>query len=86
VAAGGAGAAVQSNTAGCCASGVFRERARSTSTLSGLLALGWVNGRNIQLEYRWAPGGQTDVLKRTAEMVAGAPDLGGKDGQSQRRT
>ena len=53
---------------------------------AGGRAIGWVNGRNIQLEYRWAPGGQTDVLKRTAEMVAGAPDLGGKDGHSQRRT
>src|SRR3954470_12496942 len=50
-------------------------QARVNALESGLLALGWVNGRNIQLEYRWAPGGQTDVRNRTAEMVAGAPDL-----------
>jgi putative ABC transport system substrate-binding protein len=42
---------------------------------SGLLALGWMKGRNIQLEYWWAPGGQTDLRNRAAELVAGAPDL-----------
>src|SRR3954449_11891689 len=50
-------------------------QARVNALESGLLALGWVNGRNIQLEYRWVPGGQTDVRNRTTEMVAGAPDL-----------
>jgi putative ABC transport system substrate-binding protein len=42
---------------------------------SGLLALGWAKGRNIQLEYRWAPGGQADLRNGAAELVAGAPDL-----------
>jgi putative ABC transport system substrate-binding protein len=50
-------------------------QARVKALESGLLALGWVKGRNIQLEYRWAPGGQTDLRNRAAELVTGAPDL-----------
>ena len=40
----------------------------------GLAQAGWVEGRNIQLDYRWA----TDldhVAGATAEMVASAPDV-----------
>jgi putative ABC transport system substrate-binding protein len=51
------------------------SQARMKALEAGLLALGWSKGRNIQFEYRWAPGGQADLHKRTAEMVAGGPDL-----------
>src|SRR5438045_8275287 len=44
-------------------------QARVNALESGLLALGWVNGRNIQLEYRWARGGQTDVRNVAATSV-----------------
>jgi putative ABC transport system substrate-binding protein len=50
-------------------------QARVNALESGLLALGWAKGRSIQLEYRWAPGGQTDLRNGAAELVAGAPDL-----------
>jgi putative ABC transport system substrate-binding protein len=41
----------------------------------GLQELGWVIGRNIQIEYRWA-GGEADRISRyVAELVALAPDL-----------
>jgi putative ABC transport system substrate-binding protein len=50
-------------------------QARVNALESGLLALGWAKGRNVQLEYRWAPGGRTDLRNRAAELVAGAPDL-----------
>src|SRR5208282_1683429 len=50
-------------------------QARVNALESGLRALGWVKGRNIQLEYRWVPGGQTDLRNGAAELVAGTPDL-----------
>jgi putative ABC transport system substrate-binding protein len=50
-------------------------QARVNALESGLLALGWAKGRNIQLEYRWALGGQADLRNGAAELVAGAPDL-----------
>jgi putative ABC transport system substrate-binding protein len=41
----------------------------------GLQELGWVIGRNIQIQYRWG-GGQADRVSRyAAELVALAPDL-----------
>jgi putative ABC transport system substrate-binding protein len=42
---------------------------------AGLRDLGWVQGRNLHIEYRWAAG-QTDVLRpQAAELVASVPDL-----------
>ena len=42
----------------------------------GLLALGWIENRNIQIDYRFA-GGDDPVRVRTlaAELVSSAPDL-----------
>jgi len=42
---------------------------------AGLRDLGWVQGRNLHIEYRWGAG-QTDVLRpQAAELVASVPDL-----------
>jgi putative ABC transport system substrate-binding protein len=42
---------------------------------AGLRDLGWVQGRNLHIEYRRASG-QTDVLRpQAAELVASVPDL-----------
>ena len=42
---------------------------------AGLRDLGWVQGRNLHIDYRWAAG-QTDVLHpQAAELVASVPDL-----------
>ena len=41
---------------------------------AGLRELGWVAGRNLRIEYRWAP--DPDLLHRqAAELVAATPDL-----------
>jgi ABC-type uncharacterized transport system substrate-binding protein len=41
---------------------------------AGLRELGWVEGRNLWIEYRWAP--DPDLLRRqAAELIAAAPDL-----------
>jgi putative ABC transport system substrate-binding protein len=41
----------------------------------GLAALGWSDGRNLRIDYRWA-GGDADHLKKyTTELVALAPDI-----------
>jgi putative ABC transport system substrate-binding protein len=40
-----------------------------------LAALGWSDGRNLRIDYRWA-GGDADRLKKyTTELVALAPDI-----------
>jgi len=37
--------------------------------------LGWVAGRNITVDYRWAPGDQNAIRKHAAELVASSPDI-----------
>ena len=42
----------------------------------GMWDLGWVEGRNLQIEYRWAPGDAANLLRSHArELVGAAPDL-----------
>ena len=41
----------------------------------GLRELGWVKGRNIKIEYRWAGGGENVLRDHAAELLAMAPDL-----------
>jgi ABC-type uncharacterized transport system substrate-binding protein len=41
----------------------------------GLQELGWVEGRNIQIEYRWGGGDMDRVRRHAAELVALAPDV-----------
>jgi putative ABC transport system substrate-binding protein len=42
---------------------------------AGLQELGWVDGRNVRIDYRW-PAGDRDRLRRySAEIVALAPDV-----------
>src|SRR3954469_4908717 len=49
-------------------------QARLVALREGLQKLGWVEGRNIQIEYRWGPRG--DQLQTAAkELVALAPEL-----------
>src|SRR5262245_15711083 len=49
--------------------------ARLAALLQGLQELGWVDGRNMRVEYRWAPGGADLRLKAATELVALAPDV-----------
>src|SRR3974377_1529953 len=47
-------------------------QARITAFLQGLQTLGWNEGRNLQIEYRWGGG---DLQKAAAELVALSPDV-----------
>jgi putative tryptophan/tyrosine transport system substrate-binding protein len=50
-------------------------QARNAALLQGLGGLGWIVGRNVSIEYRWA-GGNSDLYRRYAEeLVASAPDI-----------
>jgi ABC-type uncharacterized transport system substrate-binding protein len=42
---------------------------------AGLRELGWTEGRNLRLEYRWAVGDATLLRKQATELVSLAPDL-----------
>src|SRR5215472_13345138 len=47
-------------------------QARITAFLQELQKLGWTEGRNLQIEYRWGSG---DLQKAAAELVALSPDV-----------
>src|SRR5215831_11118894 len=47
-------------------------QARITAFLQELQKLGWTEGRNLQIEYRWDTG---DPQKAAAELVALSPDV-----------
>jgi putative ABC transport system substrate-binding protein len=49
-------------------------QARLTGFLQGLQEFGWTVGRNVRIEYRWAPG-EADRRKYAAELVALTPDV-----------
>jgi putative tryptophan/tyrosine transport system substrate-binding protein len=50
-------------------------RARIAAFLQGLQQLGWTEGRNVRIEYRWSAGNDADTHKNAAELVALAPDV-----------
>ena len=50
-------------------------QARIAALREGLQKLGWIDGRNIRIEERWADGGIDSVRTYAAEMVKLAPDL-----------
>src|SRR6476659_4081010 len=41
----------------------------------GLQQLGWADGRNARIDYRWGSGNADDMRKYAAELVALAPDV-----------
>jgi len=47
-------------------------QARITAFVQGLQKLGWTEGRNLQIEYRWGIG---DLQKAATELVALSPDV-----------
>jgi putative ABC transport system substrate-binding protein len=42
---------------------------------AGLRELGWTEGRNLRLEYRWTPGDASLLRKQATELVGLAPDV-----------
>ena len=48
---------------------------RIAALLQGLQELGWVVGRNTEIEVRWAGPHAEDIRKHAAELAARAPDV-----------
>ena len=49
---------------------------RKTAFDQGLQELGWTDGRNVQIEYRWGAGDASNVHKYAAELIALAARCG----------
>jgi putative tryptophan/tyrosine transport system substrate-binding protein len=49
--------------------------ARTASFLQGLQQSGWIEGRNLRIDIRWAAGDAELYRKYAAELVALAPDI-----------
>jgi putative ABC transport system substrate-binding protein len=50
-------------------------QARVKAFQQGLQQLGWTDGRNVRIVYRWAAGNVENSRKYAAELVALAPDV-----------
>jgi putative tryptophan/tyrosine transport system substrate-binding protein len=50
-------------------------RARLAAFLKGLQRFGWVDGRNVRIDARWAAGDADHIRKYAAELVALGPDV-----------
>jgi putative ABC transport system substrate-binding protein len=50
------------------------ESARMAAFRQGLQPLGWSEGRNLRIEYRWSVGGSEELRRYAEELVALAPD------------
>jgi putative ABC transport system substrate-binding protein len=53
----------------------LESQARVTAFREGLAALGWIEGRNIRIDYRFAGGDVDRIQKLVAELVRSGPDL-----------
>jgi putative tryptophan/tyrosine transport system substrate-binding protein len=49
--------------------------ARVAAFLQGLQEVGWTDGRNVRIEYRWGSGDAGQIPKYAEELVALAPDV-----------
>ena len=50
-------------------------QARDDAFMQGLRELGWIDGRNVQIDIRWAAGGDRVRQQYAAELVALSPDV-----------
>ena len=50
-------------------------QARTGAFLQGLQQLGWTEGHNLRIDYRWGAGDADDTRKYAAELVALAPEV-----------
>jgi putative tryptophan/tyrosine transport system substrate-binding protein len=51
------------------------SKSQSAALLQGLQQLGWTDGRNIRIDYRWGDGNADDIRKYSAELSSLAPDV-----------
>jgi putative tryptophan/tyrosine transport system substrate-binding protein len=52
-----------------------QSQRRMTAFVQGLQQLGWTDGRNVRIDYRWSAGNAEDIRKYAAELAALAPDV-----------
>src|SRR5215468_5715962 len=50
-------------------------KARLAAFQQGLEQLGWTDGRNVQIDTRWAGGDMESIRKNASELVALTPDV-----------
>jgi putative ABC transport system substrate-binding protein len=50
-------------------------QANIAAFLRGLQQLGWIDGRNLRIEYRFGMGDAANIRKYAAELVALGPDV-----------
>src|SRR5258708_15035673 len=50
-------------------------RTRIAALVQGLERLGWTDGRNVRIEYRWGAGDADRFRRYAAELAALAPDV-----------
>jgi putative tryptophan/tyrosine transport system substrate-binding protein len=50
-------------------------QARMAAFLQGLAQLGWIDGRNVRIDTRWATTNADDLRRHAAELAALAPDV-----------
>src|SRR5215212_2759499 len=50
-------------------------RARIAAFQEGLRELGWIDGHNLRIEYRWASGNPGDARKYATEFAALSPEI-----------
>ena len=50
-------------------------QARSTAFVQTLQSLGWVDGRNAQIDVRWGAGDSKEIRRHASELVALTPDV-----------
>ena len=53
----------------------LETRSRNAVVLQGLQELGWIEGRNVRIDYRFALGNMARLRQYAAELVALAPDV-----------
>jgi putative ABC transport system substrate-binding protein len=52
-----------------------QERSHGATLVRALQALGWTDGRNLKVDYRWSNGTPEQIRKYANELVALKPDL-----------
>jgi DNA-binding LacI/PurR family transcriptional regulator len=50
-------------------------QARNAAFLQGLQQLGWTDGRNVRIDYRWSAGDGDRIRKFATELIALGPEV-----------
>jgi putative ABC transport system substrate-binding protein len=52
-----------------------KGQARKAAVIQGLAQSGWIEGRNLRIDFRWGLGNSAIIRKSAAELLALAPDV-----------